>query len=285
MKKITILVPCYNEEQSLPLFYKELNKVIVSIDEYQWELLFINDGSKDATLNKLIELRLEDKRINIVDLSRNFGKECAMLAGFDYATGDCVIQMDADLQDPPSLIPKMVEKWEDGYDDVYAKRTKRGNESFLRKKLSLLFYKILQRTSRFDVLNNVGDFRLLDRSCVEALKTLREGERYTKGLFCWIGFRKYEILFEREDRVAGESAWSFKTLIELAINGIISFTTSPLRISTYIGFVISLFSFIYMLYFLIKTIFSGDSVQGFPTLIIVMLFLGGIQLFIILPLL
>lgn len=278
MKKITVLVPCYNEQKSLPLFYAELSKTISVLNNYQWELLFVNDGSHDQTLTFLIELRANDERVNIVDLSRNFGKECAMLAGFDYATGDCMIIMDADLQDPPELIPQMLEKWEEGYEDVYAKRSTRGKESWLRKRFSLMFYSILQHTSRFDILSNVGDFRLLDRVCIDALKNLREGERYTKGLFCWIGYRKYEILFERKDRVAGESAWNFRSLFELAIEGIISFTTSPLRISTYLGFLISVFSFIYMMYFLVKTIIFGDSIQGFPTLIIVVLFLGGVQL-------
>lgn len=278
MKTISILIPCYNEEASLPLLYSALDRVISSSGSYKWELLFINDGSRDSTLSLLKEMRERDSRVSYVDLSRNFGKEAAMLAGLDYVTGDCVIIMDADMQDPPELIEQMIQKWEEGYDDVYARRTSRGAESWLRKRLSLLFYKILQRSSRFDVLENVGDFRLFDRSCIEALKRVRESERYNKGIFCWIGFNKTEILFERKDRVAGVSAWNFWSLLELAIEGITSFTTFPLRISTYIGFIVSLFSFIYMVYFGIKTLIVGDTAQGFPTLIIVILFLGGIQL-------
>lgn len=278
MKKISIVIPCYNEEQSLPHLYRELTAIASELSSYELEFLFINDGSKDNTLSIIKGYREADQRVCYVDLSRNFGKERAMLAGFDYITGDCMILIDADLQDPPSMIPEMVEKWEEGYEDVYAKRTTRGKESWLRRRFSLLFYSILQRSSKFDILQNVGDFRLLDRSCVEALRGLRENERYTKGLFCWIGFRKYELLFERNDRIAGSSSWSFWSLFELAIEGITSFTTAPLRFATYIGFIVSMFSFFYMIYFFVKTLIFGDDTQGFPTLILVILFLGGVQL-------
>lgn len=279
MKKVSILVPCYNEEASLPLLYPELKKLMDSQINYEWEVLFVNDGSRDNTLTIIKELRNQDKRICYVDLSRNFGKENAMLAGFDYATGDCMVIMDADLQDPPSLIPEMLRYWEEGYDDVYAKRNNRGKESWLRKQFSLLFYAILQKSTRFEVLKNVGDFRLLDRYCIEALKKLRETERYTKGMFCWIGFKKKEIIFNRGDRAAGKSNWNFFSLFNLAIEGITSFTTTPLRFSTVLGFIISLFAFILMIFYLVKTIIWGDVIQGFPTLITVILFLGGIQLF------
>lgn len=170
MKKISVLIPCYNEEASLPLLYTELVKVMDSCKSYNWEVLLVNDGSRDQTLSIIKDLRHEDNRISYVDLSRNFGKENAMLAGFDYVTGDCMVIMDADLQDPPSLIPQMLEWWEKGYDDVYAKRYDRGKESWLRKRCSLLFYAILQHSTRFEVLQNVGDFRLLDRVCIDALK-------------------------------------------------------------------------------------------------------------------
>lgn len=279
-KKISILIPCYNEEASLPLFYVELTKVMSDpkLSQYDWELLLVNDGSKDKTLDIIKRLREADNRVSYVDLSRNFGKEKAMLAGFDYVTGDCMIIMDADLQDPPTLIPEMVSWWEQGYDDIYAKRKSRGEESWLRKSFSLLFYKILQKTTKIEVLQNVGDFRLLDKSCIEALRKIRESERYTKGMFCWIGFRKKEILFDRGDRVAGKSAWNFWSLFSLAIEGITSFTTSPLRISSIFGFIVSILAFVYMAFFLVKTWIFGDPVQGFPTLITVILFLGGVQL-------
>lgn len=279
MKKVSILIPCYNEEASLPILYPELKKLMDSQIDYEWEVLFVNDGSRDNTLTIIKELRNQDKRICYVDLSRNFGKENAMLAGFDYATGDCMVIMDADLQDPPSLIPEMLRYWEEGYDDVYAKRNNRGKESWLRKQFSLLFYAILQKSTRFEVLKNVGDFRLLDRCCIEALKKLRETERYTKGMFCWIGFKKKEIIFNRGDRAAGKSNRNFFSLFNLAIEGITSFTTTPLRFSTVLGFIISLFAFILMIFYLVKTIIWGDVIQGFPTLITVILFLGGIQLF------
>ena len=278
MKKISILIPCYNEEQSLPLLYPELVKLMDSEPNYEWELMFVNDGSRDNTLTVLQQLRGQDLRVNYVDLSRNFGKEAAMLAGFDHVTGDCMVIIDADLQHPPKLIHDMIHLWEQGYDDVYAKRKTRGKESWLRKRLSLQFYKILQSSSRFDVLQNVGDFRLLDRCCINALKQMRESERYTKGMYSWIGFRKKDIEFEQGDRQAGKSSWNYKQLFSFAIDGITSFTNVPLRISTIVGFIVSLFAFLYMIYVFIKALIYGDPVQGYPTLVILILFLGGIQL-------
>lgn len=278
MKKISILIPTYNEEKSLPLLYPELKILMDEQKQYEWEILFVNDGSSDSSLNIIKALRAADDRINFISLSRNFGKETAMLAGFDYVTGDCMVIMDADLQDPPSLITQMLEYWEQGYDDVYAKRANRGKESWLRKRFSLLFYKILETTTRFEVLQNVGDFRLLDRCCINALKQIRESERYTKGMFCWIGYNKKEIVFNRGDRIAGESNWNFKSLFNLAIEGITSFTTAPLRFASVIGFFIAFFSFIAAIFYFFKTVFFGDVARGFTTLIVVVLFLGGIQL-------
>lgn len=278
MKKISILIPCYNEEASLPFLYEELCKLMDSLDNYKWEVLFVNDGSKDDTLNIIRSYHLQDERVNFIDLSRNFGKEKAMLAGFDYVTGDCMVLMDADLQHPPRIVKDMVEKWEQGYDDVYAKRITRGKEPWLRKQFSLLFYQILKKTTRIEILPNVGDFRLLDRKCIESLKLIRESERYTKGMFCWIGYRKNFVEFEQQDRKAGESSWSFWSLLSLAIEGIVSFTTVPLRLATIVGFISAFISFIYMLYVLIKTLVWGDPVMGFPTIISIILFLGGLQL-------
>ena len=269
MSKVSVLIPAYNEELSLPELYSKLN---------EWEILFVNDGSHDKTLEVIKFLRSQDERINFVDLSRNFGKEVAMLAGFDYATGDCLVIMDADLQHPPHLIPEMLKYWEEGYDDVYAKRITRGKESLMRKYLSLLFYKLLQKTTRVEILPNVGDFRLLDRCCINALKQMRESQRYTKGMYCWIGFRKKEIKFEQEDRVAGTSSFNFFSLLSLAVEGVTSFTVAPLRISTFAGIIVSLVAFIYMCFIMFKTLIWGEVVQGFPTLMVVILFLGGIQL-------
>ena len=278
MKKISILIPCYNEEKSLPLLYPELVKLMDGNTAYEWELMFVNDGSADGTLQELKRMRAMDQRVNYVDLSRNFGKENAMLAGFDHVTGDCMVIIDADLQHPPTLIPEMIKWWEQGYDDVYAKRKSRGKESWLRKSLSLQFYKILQRSSRFEVLKNVGDFRLLDRCCINALKSLRESERYTKGMYSWIGFKKKEIEFDRGDRHAGKSSWNYNQLFSLAIDGITSFSSLPLRISTIAGFIVSMMAFIYMMVVLIKKLIWGNPVQGYPSLLVIILFLGGIQL-------
>ena len=279
MKKlISILIPCYNEAQSLPILIPKLEDIANNLKQYDWEILCVNDGSKDNTLEVLRELRQIYNRVNYIDLSRNYGKENAMLAGFDYVKGDCMVIMDADLQHPPHVILQMLEKWEEGYDDVYASRLTRGKESWLRKKLSLIYYRILQRSTRLEVLPNVGDFRLLDRRCINALKQMRENNRYTKGMYCYIGFKKTYVTFETEDRIAGESSMNYKTLINLAIEGILSYTTVPLRIATVIGVLTSLFAFIYMLVVFIKTLLYGDPVQGYPTMMIVILFLGGIQL-------
>ena len=277
-KKITILIPCYNEQESMPSLYDSLTMMADSQSVYDWEILFVNDGSSDDTLNIIKLYKERDTRISYLDLSRNFGKENAMLAGFDYATGDCVVIIDADLQDPPTLIPDMIALWEQGVEDVYARRLDRGKESWLRRKLSLMFYSLLQKVSKLDILENVGDFRLLDRKCIDALKKMREHERYTKGMYCWIGFKKQEITFERNNRMYGKSSMRFGTLFNLAIDGVVSFTTTPLRLATIAGLIISVFAFIYMCYFLMKTFLFGDPVQGFPTLIIVILFLGGANL-------
>lgn len=278
MKKVTIMVPAYNEEAVLGRLFEELDRLMARHGEYLWEVLLVDDGSRDRTLDIIREKRRADERYCYVSLSRNFGKEKAMAAGFDYATGDCLINMDADLQDPPELIDQMLALWEQGYDDIYAKRRDRGKESWLRKHLSLSFYWLLQHMTRIEILPNVGDFRLLDRRCINALRRLSENERYTKGLYCWIGYRKKELLFDRGSRVAGQSSWNFWSLFGLAIEGIVTFTTKPLRLASVCGLCIALGCFLYMIYFFAKTLIWGDPTTGFPTMIIVMLFLGGVQL-------
>lgn len=279
MKKlVTILIPCHNEEASLPHLYTAIDKVAQENQKYDFEFLFVNDGSKDNTLSLIQSYCLHDQRISYIDLSRNFGKENAMLAGFDYAKGDCLVIMDADLQDPPELIPEMLKWWEQGYEDVYAKRKDRGKESWLRRRLSLAFYSIMQHTTKYDILANVGDFRLLDRKCINALKQLRETERYTKGIFAWIGFRKKELLFDRNSREYGKSNWNFYDLFNLAIEGITSFTTTPLRISMFCGFFVGFWAILYMMWIITKTLIWGDPVAGYPTMMAVILFLGAVQL-------
>lgn len=278
MKKVSVLIPCYNEQESLPALRERLSAVMDSRPDYEWEILLVNDGSKDSTLLLLKQLHTRDPRFRYVDLSRNFGKETAMLAGMDCATGDCLVIMDSDLQHPPEVIPEMLRLWEEGYDDVYGKRRQRGKEPWLRKKLSLLYYRLLQKTTRIPILQNIGDFRLLDRVCVDALRSMRETQRYTKGLYCQIGFRKHEVEFDQGDREAGESKWNFWKLLSLGIEGITSYTTAPLRISTVVGFVVSMVAFVYMIWVFVKALIYGDPQAGFPSLMIVMLFLGGVQL-------
>ncbi|WP_223065901.1 glycosyltransferase family 2 protein [Paenibacillus caui] len=278
MKKITILIPAYNEEEVLFSLYERLQSVIDRLPQFQFELLFVNDGSKDNTLGIIKYLRHSDSRISYVDLSRNFGKEIAMMAGFDHALGDAVIIIDADLQDPPELIPEMIRYWQEGYDDVYAKRRTRSGETWFKKWTATTFYKILQKLSSIPIQPNTGDFRLLDRRFVDALKQLRETQRYTKGIFSWIGFNKKEILFDREPRAAGKSKWNYIKLIDLAIEGITSFTTKPLRISALFGVATSLSAFFFLVWIILKTLIYGENVAGYPSLMSVILFLGGIQL-------
>ena len=278
MKKVSILIPFYNEQEVLPSLFERLQSLIDSNDNYQWEVMLINDGSTDNSLCLVKQMRLRDKRFRYIDLSRNFGKETAMLAGFDNVTGDCMVIMDADLQHPPEVIPQMLKLWEEGYDDIYGKRNNRGKEPWLRRKLSLLYYKLLQKTTNVSILQNVGDFRLLDRICIDALSSMRESQRYTKGMFQWIGFKKKEFTFDQDDRVSGNTKWSYRKLLNLAIEGITSYTTSPLKIATVMGLIVSLCAFIYMLFVLIKAIAVGDPVAGYPTIMVVMLFLGGVQL-------
>jgi glycosyltransferase involved in cell wall biosynthesis len=278
MKKITILIPAYNEEEVLDKLYSRLKQVLAKLNDYHFEILFVNDGSKDRTLDIIKTLQKEDTMVSYVDLSRNYGKEIAMIAGLDYATGDAVVIIDADLQDPPELIPQMLQYWKEGYDDVYAKRRSRLGETWLKKLSASTFYTMLQKFTKIPIQENTGDFRLLDRRCVEALKQLREAQRYTKGMFSWIGYNKKEILFDRDPRAAGQTKWNYPKLLDLAIEGITSFTTAPLRFSSLLGALISIFAFIYMLIIIMKTIAYGESVQGYPSLMVIILFLGGIQL-------
>ncbi|MBP3503193.1 MAG: glycosyltransferase family 2 protein [Clostridia bacterium] len=278
MKKITIIIPAYNEEESLPLLYDRLNKVTSNLKEYEFEMLFINDGSKDKTLEIIKSFRAQDERVSYVDFSRNFGKEIAMIAGLDYAKGDCVIFIDADLQDPPELIPELIKYWEQGYDDVYAKRRSRKGETFLKKFTSKMYYKILQSVTRVEIQKDTGDFRLLDRRCVNALKQLRETQRCSKSMFSWIGYNKKEVLFDRDSRVAGKTKWNYRKLIDLAIDGITSFTTSPLRISTYLAIPTFLTLVVYFIYVIIKCITQNVAIQAFQAIILLVLFFSGIQI-------
>jgi glycosyltransferase involved in cell wall biosynthesis len=281
MKTITLLIPCYNEEKSLDILCERLKRTINCLSEYRINILLVNDGSQDNTLKKMQELHAKDLSVSYISLSRNFGKENAMLAGLDYAEGDAVIIMDADLQDPPELIPQMIKEWEKGYDDVYARRRSRTGETWFKKVSAHCYYRILQKFSDIDIPADVGDFRLLDRQAVNALCSLRERQRYTKGLFSWIGYNKKELSFDREPRAVGNSKMNFLKLLGLAVDGITSFSVAPLRLASVLGIVISTVAFVYLLFVIGKTLLFGDPVAGYPSMISIILFIGGIQLVVL----
>jgi len=278
MKKITILIPTYNEEEVLPALMDALKQVTQSLEQYHFEFLFVDDGSTDETTTLLQQFHAENSHVQYVELSRNFGKEIAMLAGFDYADGDAVIIMDADLQHPPDMIPELIHWWEEGYEDVYTVRKEKAEKNPFKRWASNAYYTILQSLTSYDVHQGAGDFRLLDRNCIEALKRIRENERNTKGMYAYIGFRKKSLEYEEAERVAGETKWKFGELLKLAIDGITSYSTVPLRVWSVVGLIISFFSFIFLFIELFKAIVYGSDVAGYPTLIAAIVFLGGIQL-------
>lgn len=278
MKKISILIPAYNEEEVLEPLYQRLGKLANDTKSYEFEFLFVNDGSRDKTLEIIKEYAEADNRVAYVNLSRNFGKEIAMIAGLDHVSGDATVIIDADLQDPPELIPKMIHYWEEGFDDVYARRKSRSGESWLKKATSEMFYKLLKKSTDIPIQQDTGDFRLLDKRCVQALQQFRESQRYTKGMFSWIGYKKKEVLYDRDPRAAGETKWNYLKLVNLAIDGITSFTTAPLRISSFLGVTVSLIAFVYIVYLVVRTTFFGTDLAGYPSMMAVILFLGGVQL-------
>ena len=278
VKNVTILIPAYNEEDVIKPLYERLAVLASKLGKYNFEFLFVNDGSSDKTLDIVQDLAATDKRIAYINLSRNFGKEVAMAAGFDHATGDAVVIMDADLQDPPVLIPEMIRHWEKGFDDVYARRSSRKGESFLKQVTSKIFYRLLRNSTNVPIQVDTGDFRLLDRKCVEALKKARESQRYTKGMFSWIGFKKKEIIYDRDRRFAGKTKWNYLKLLNLAIDGLTSFTTSPLRLASILGFFVSATAFIYIGYLLVRPLFGISTGDGYSSIMATILFLGGVQL-------
>lgn len=278
MKTISILIPAYNEEAVLDKLMARLGNLANEVKDYDFEFFFVNDGSKDKTLEIIREFADKDPRVSYLNLSRNFGKEIGMIAGLDHVRGDATVIIDADLQDPPELIPEMIHLWEEGYDDVYAKRRSREGETQLKKFTSRMYYKTLQSVTRIPIQEDTGDFRLLDRRVVEALKQFRESQRNTKAMFSWVGFYKKEILYDRDPRAAGETKWNYLKLVELAIDGITSFTTAPLRIATYAGIVVSLGAFLYLFILVLRTLFFGVDLAGYASMMAVILFLGGVQL-------
>lgn len=275
---LSLIIPVYNEEGVVSELYRRLSLVLEKIS-YSIEILFVNDGSSDGTKNELESLQASDSRVCILDLSRNFGKEIAMTAGIDYAQGDAVIIMDADLQDPPELIPELVTEWQKGYDVVYAKRVERRGERWLKRATAYLFYRFMARFTNVNIPADTGDFRLLSRRAVESLKELREHHRFMKGLFAWIGYPQKAVPFHRDPRFTGFSKWNYFRLWNFAIEGITSFTIAPLKISTYLGLLTAVSALIYAVIVIVKTLIFGDPVKGYPSLMVVILFLGGIQLF------
>ena len=275
--RLSIVVPAYNEQEVLPEFHRRLCGVLASL-EGGCEIVYVNDGSRDNTLAVLHALRRNDPRVTIVDLSRNFGKEIALTAGLDYARGLAAVAIDADLQDPPELIPELVKQWNEGYDVVYAKRTERDGETWFKKLTAKLFYRVIKRVSDVAIPEDSGDFRLLSRRALDALKQLREQHRFMKGLFAWIGYPQKAVLYRREARFAGITKWNYWKLWTLALEGITSFTTAPLKIATYIGVLAALLAFLFALFIVYKTLVYGDPVRGYPSLTVIVLFLGGIQL-------
>ncbi len=277
-KILSIIIPMYNEEESLPHLYSRLVALGEKIENYDLEFLFVNDGSRDSSLEIVKALRKADKRVCYVNLSRNFGKEVAMGAAFDYVTGEAVAIIDADLQDPPELIVDMIKLYEEGYDDVYAKRRSRDGETWFKKFTSKAFYRVLQSVSDVPIQKDTGDFRLLSRRAIDALKSFPERQRYTKGMFSLIGFKKKEIEFDRDSRVAGQTKWNYFKLMDLAIEGIVSFTILPLRISTIMGIISGIASFLYMIFVFSKTLIFGVDVPGYASIVCILLFLSAVQL-------
>lgn len=281
MKKISIVVPCYNEEESLPLFYEEVNKVTEQMKKKaSFEFVFVNDGSKDKTLEELRKLAKKDKRVRYISFSRNFGKEAGMFAGLEHATGDYITTMDADLQDPPILLEEMFDTLETKeYDCCATKSTNRKGYSFLRKIFTKWFYSIIGKISKTEMVPGARDFRLMTRQMVDAILSMKEYNRYSKGLFSFVGFNTKWIDFEIEDRQAGVSKFNFWKLFSYAVEGIVAFSTAPLVFSALVGVLFCVIAFIFIIFIIVKTLIWGDPVGGWPSMVCIMFFVGGVQLF------
>lgn len=275
MKTLDIVVPCYNEEEMLPIFYKEVSNNLKNIN---WNVIFVNDGSNDNTLEVIKKLKNSYDNVKYISFSRNFGKESAIYAGLDYSTGDYIILMDADLQDPPSLIPEML-KYISKYDIVGTRRVTRKGEPIIRSFFARLFYKIANKITKIELVDGARDFRLMKREVVNAILDLKEYNRFSKGIFQWVGFETKWLEYENIERQKGETSWSFWGLFKYSIEGIVSFTTAPLHIATIIGIFFSIIAFLSIIVIVIKTLLFGDPVEGWPSTISIILFLSGIQLF------
>lgn len=279
---ISVIIPCFNEEDVLPIFYKEICKIVENLKEYRFEFIFINDGSKDATLDIIKNLSNQDERVKYISFSRNFGKEAAIYAGFEYSTGDYVVMMDADLQDPPSLLPEMIEAIVvEGYDSVATRRVTRKGEPPIRSFFARMFYKIMNLISDTDLVDGARDYRLMTRQFVDSLLSMKEYNRFSKGLFGWVGYKTKWIEYENVERAAGETKWSFWKLLLYSFEGIIAFSTAPLAVAAIIGIAFCFIAFVFILFIVGRTFLYGDPVSGWPSTVCIMLFIGGIQLFCI----
>jgi glycosyltransferase involved in cell wall biosynthesis len=276
--KLSIVVPCYNEEKVLPLFYEEISKELKKLD-VDYELVFVDDGSRDRTIEELRNKAHKNKRIKVISFSRNFGKESAMLAGLDHTKGDYVVIMDADLQDPPYMLESMLKFLEtNDYDCVATYRVTRKGEPPIRSFFARMFYKLINKFTKVEIVDGARDYRMMTRQMVDSLLELREYHRFSKGLFTWIGFKTKYLDYENVERRAGETKWNFWKLTKYAIEGIVSFTTAPLRLATIFGLGISLIAFLYLIYIIINTLIFGNPTAGWPSMTCIILFLGGIQL-------
>lgn len=274
---LSVVVPAYNEEEVLTEFHKRISAVLESM-AIDAEIVYVNDGSTDNTLVIMQQIRRSDPKVAIIDLSRNFGKEIALTAGLDHASGDAVVVIDADLQHPPELIQELVKHWKEGYDVVYVKRMSRDEESIIKKVTTYFFYRLIQMVSHVKIPEDVGDYRLLSRRAVDSLKQLREQHRFMKGLFVWIGYPQKAVPYHPDPRYAGKTKWSYWNLWNFALEGITSFSTIPLKIATYLGLLTAVAAFIYGVIIVYQTLVYGNPVAGYPSLMVVILFLGGVQL-------
>lgn len=286
MKKLSIIVPCYNEEEVLPLFYAEITRVMDEMKrtyaELTFELLFIDDGSRDKTLTQLRELATKDQRVRYISFSRNFGKEAGMFAGLENATGDFVVVMDADLQHPPSFLPEMYSYVRDGeYDCATTRRVSRKGESKVRSWFARKFYRIMNKISQTEIVDGAQDFRFMSRQMVDAILSMREYNRFSKGIFSWVGFKTKYIEYENVERAAGTTAWSFWSLFRYSLEGIFAFSTAPLAIASVLGLVSCVIAFLMMIWIIVKTLAFGEAVAGFPSIMCAIFLLGGLQLFCI----
>jgi len=275
---LSIVVPVFNEQEAVPVFDAAIRRAVADTPDLQLEFVFVNDGSRDDTLRALLQLREAHGDVAIVDLSRNFGKEAALTAGLDHCSGDIVVPMDVDLQDPPELLPKLIEQWRLGFDVVLAQRSSRQSDSLLKRWCAAAFYRVHNFFSEPEIIENVGDFRLMDRKVLDALKRLPESRRFMKGLFAWVGFRYVIVPYDRPSRSAGSSKFSGWRLWNLALEGVTSFTTAPLRIWSYIGGVTALLSFAYGAYLVLRVLIRGKDVPGYASVFVAVVFLGGLQL-------